>query len=85
MESEPSSDLSSDMTSDLTDVTSDLTDVTSDISDISSAPPSPGVLKNIEQGTLGVVVRGHEGRMLDFILIPLALSFLPPQTSSSLR
>lgn len=52
MESEHGSDVSSDMTSDMT---SDLTDVTSDIS---SAPPSPRVLKNIEKGTLGAVVRG---------------------------
>lgn len=55
MESEHSSDVSSDMTSDMT---SDLTDVTSDITDINSAPPSPRVLKNIEKGTLGAVVRG---------------------------
>lgn len=52
MESEHGSDVSSDMTSDMT---FDLTDVTSDIS---SAPPSPRVLKNIEKGTLGAVVRG---------------------------
>lgn len=70
VESEQSSDVSSDMTSDLTDVTSDITD-------ISSAPPSPRVLKNIEQGTLGAVVRGHEGRMLGSILSPVcASSFL---------
>lgn len=67
MESEQSSDLSSDLTSDMT---SDFIDVTSNITDISSAPPSPGVLKNMEQGILGTVVQGHEGRMLDSILIP---------------
>lgn len=76
VESEQSSDVSADMTSDLTDVTSDITD-------FSSAPLSPGVLKNIEQGTLGAVVRGREGRMLGSILIPCALSFL--LVSSSLR
>lgn len=54
MESEHSSDVSSD----ISDMTSDLTDVTSDITDISSAPLSPRVLKNIEKGTLGAVVRG---------------------------
>lgn len=52
-ESEPSSDFSSDPTS---DVTSDVTDVTSDVADFGSVPPSPGALKTIEQGTLGVVV-----------------------------
>lgn len=72
VESEPSSDVSSDMTSDLTDVTSNITD-------ISSAPLSPGVLKNIEQGTLGAVVRGRERRMLGSILIP-CVPFLPPSS-----
>lgn len=66
VESETSSDVSSDMTPDLTDVTSNITDIT-------SAPRSPGVLKNIEQGTLGAVVRGHEGRMLGSVLIPCVL------------
>lgn len=54
-ESEPGSDFSSDPTSDATsDATSDVTDVTSDVTDCGSVPP--GALKNIEQGTLGVVV-----------------------------
>lgn len=51
-ESELGSDLSSDLTSDLTDVTSDITDV-------GSEPPSPGALEDLEQGTLGAVVRGR--------------------------
>lgn len=60
------SELSSDISSDLADVTSD----------ISSVTPSPGVLKIVEQGTLGAVVRGHEARMLGSVLIPCAFSFL---------
>lgn len=76
VESEQGSDASCDMTSDLTDVTSDITDV-------SSVPPSPRVLKNIEKGTLGNVVRGHEGRMLGSVLIPCALSFLLRPSFSS--
>lgn len=58
VESEPGSDLSSDVTPDLTDVTSDLTDVTSNITDVGSEPPSRGALMDLEQGTLGAVVRG---------------------------
>lgn len=68
VESEPSSDVSSDLTSDLTDVTSNITD-------ISSEPPSPGALKDLEQGTLGAVVRGHRKRMLESILLPCVLFF----------
>lgn len=71
VDSEQSSVISSDGTSDLTDVTPDFTDVTSDITDLNSVPPSPRVLKNVEQGTLGVVVRGREGRMLGSILVSL--------------
>lgn len=67
------SELSSDVSSDITDVTSD----------ISSVPTSPRVLKNIEQGTLGVVVRGHEGWMLGSVLTPRSLSFLPSSHLSS--
>lgn len=55
-ESEPGSDFSP-----TSDVTSDLTDVTSDVTNCGSVPPSPGALKNIEQGTLGVVVGGWRG------------------------
>lgn len=75
VESEQSSDVNSDMTSDLTDVTSDFTD-------ISSITPSLGVLKNIEQGTLGVVVRGDEGRKQGSVLIPWDFSFLFLASSS---
>ena len=58
------------------EVSFDFNDVASDIVDISSAPPSPGLLKNIGKGTLGAVVKGQEGRMLDSILVPCALSLL---------
>lgn len=50
--------------------------MTCDLTDGTSAPLSPGVLKDIEQGTLGAVVRGHEGRTLSSILIPDALLIL---------
>lgn len=54
-------------------VTSDLTpDVTADVADFSSAPPSPGLLKNMEKGTRG----GREGRAPRSILVPCDLSFL---------
>lgn len=65
-ESEQSSDVSPDVTSDLNDVTSD----------IHSTVPSFRVLKNIEQGTLGVVVGGDEGRKQGSILIPCDCSVL---------
>ncbi|XP_006804785.1 membrane-associated phosphatidylinositol transfer protein 2-like isoform X1 [Neolamprologus brichardi] len=71
VESEHSSDVSSDMTSDMT---SDLTDVTSDITDISSAPPSPGVLKNIEK----VASRWWGSKRMDYALYcPDALTAFP--------
>ncbi|KAI3362061.1 hypothetical protein L3Q82_012402 [Scortum barcoo] len=67
VESEQSSDISSDMTSDLTNVTSDITD-------ISSAPPSPGVLKNIEQ----VASRWWGSKRMDYALYcPDALTAFP--------
>ncbi|XP_049415801.1 membrane-associated phosphatidylinositol transfer protein 2-like isoform X3 [Epinephelus fuscoguttatus] len=56
------------------DVSSDLTDVTSDISDISSVPPSPRVLKNIEQ----VASRWWGSKRMDFALYcPDALTAFP--------
>ncbi|XP_031157141.1 membrane-associated phosphatidylinositol transfer protein 2-like isoform X1 [Sander lucioperca] len=66
VEHEQSSDVSSDMTSDLTDVTSE--------TDISSAPPSPGVLKNIEQ----VASRWWGSKRMDYALYcPDALTAFP--------
>ncbi|XP_044190074.1 membrane-associated phosphatidylinositol transfer protein 2-like isoform X1 [Thunnus albacares] len=74
VESEQNLDLSSDMSSDLTDVTSDLTDVASDITDISSVPPSPRVLKNIEQ----VASRWWGSKRMDYALYcPDALTAFP--------
>ncbi|XP_035802225.1 membrane-associated phosphatidylinositol transfer protein 2 isoform X2 [Amphiprion ocellaris] len=71
VESEQSSEVSSDMTSEMT---SDLTDVTSDITSISSAPPSPGVLKNIEQ----VASRWWGSKRMDYALYcPDALTAFP--------
>lgn len=67
VESELSSDLSSDMTSDPTDVSCDLTD-------ISSVPPSPGVLKNIEQGALRAVAGGDEKHKHFLVLFPFVTS-----------
>nr|XP_033503104.1 membrane-associated phosphatidylinositol transfer protein 2-like [Epinephelus lanceolatus] len=56
------------------DISSDLTDVTSDISDISSVPPSPRVLKNIEQ----VASRWWGSKRMDFALYcPDALTAFP--------
>ncbi|KAM4532412.1 membrane-associated phosphatidylinositol transfer protein 2 isoform 2-T2 [Fundulus diaphanus] len=67
VESEQSSDLSSDMTSDLTDVTSDITD-------ISSVPPSPRLLKSIEQ----VASRWWGSKRMDYALYcPDALTAFP--------
>ncbi|XP_069557682.1 membrane-associated phosphatidylinositol transfer protein 2-like isoform X1 [Brachyistius frenatus] len=71
VDSEQSSDTSSDVTSDLTP---DLTDVTSDITDISTPPPSPRVLKNIEQ----VASRWWGSKRLDYALYcPDALTAFP--------
>ncbi|XP_034458993.1 membrane-associated phosphatidylinositol transfer protein 2-like isoform X2 [Hippoglossus hippoglossus] len=71
VESEQSSDLSSDMSSDMT---FDLSDVTSNITDIGSAPPSPRVLKNIEQ----VASRWWGGKRMDYALYcPDALTAFP--------
>ncbi|XP_035489726.1 membrane-associated phosphatidylinositol transfer protein 2-like isoform X3 [Scophthalmus maximus] len=71
VESEQSSDLSSDLTSDMT---SDFIDVTSNITDISSAPPSPGVLKNMEQ----VASRWWGSKRMDYALYcPDALTAFP--------
>ncbi|XP_015232273.1 PREDICTED: membrane-associated phosphatidylinositol transfer protein 2-like [Cyprinodon variegatus] len=67
VESEHSSDLS-------TDVTSDITDVTSDITDISSVPPSPRLLKHIEQ----VASRWWGSKRMDYALYcPDALTAFP--------
>ncbi|XP_047200500.1 membrane-associated phosphatidylinositol transfer protein 2 isoform X2 [Hippoglossus stenolepis] len=71
VESEQSLDLSSDMSSDMT---FDLSDVTSNITDIGSAPPSPRVLKNIEQ----VASRWWGGKRMDYALYcPDALTAFP--------
>lgn len=43
------------------DPTSEVADVTSEVTYCGSVPPSPGALRNIEQGTLGVVVDGWRG------------------------
>lgn len=79
VESEPGSDFSSGVTS---DVTSDFTDVTSDIPDFSLVPPSPGALENIEQGTLGAVVGGAERRRVDSLCAFLSW---PPSSRTPLR
>ncbi|XP_068609251.1 membrane-associated phosphatidylinositol transfer protein 2-like [Brachionichthys hirsutus] len=64
VESEPRSDISSDVTSDLSDVTSD----------IGSVPPSPRVLKNIEQ----VASRWWGSKRMDYALYcPDALTAFP--------
>ncbi|KAM9840889.1 membrane-associated phosphatidylinositol transfer protein 2 [Aulostomus maculatus] len=56
------------------DLSSDFTDVTSDITDISSAPPSPGVLKTIEQ----VASRWWGSKRMDYALYcPDALTAFP--------
>ncbi|XP_078142022.1 membrane-associated phosphatidylinositol transfer protein 2 isoform X1 [Centroberyx gerrardi] len=56
------------------DMSSDLTDVTSDITDTNSVPPSPGVLKNIEQ----VASRWWGSKRMDFALYcPDALTAFP--------
>ncbi|XP_037609179.1 membrane-associated phosphatidylinositol transfer protein 2-like isoform X1 [Sebastes umbrosus] len=75
VESEQSSDVSSDVISDVTsDVSSDFTDVTSYITDISSAPPSPGVLRNIEK----VASRWWGSKRMDYALYcPDALTAFP--------
>ncbi|XP_062290241.1 membrane-associated phosphatidylinositol transfer protein 2-like [Scomber scombrus] len=65
---------SSDTNSDLTNVTPDLSDVASDITDISSTPPSPGVLKNVEQ----VASRWWGSKRMDYALYcPDALTAFP--------
>ncbi|KAM9801247.1 membrane-associated phosphatidylinositol transfer protein 2 [Neosynchiropus ocellatus] len=69
-----SSDLSSDPTSDLTGLTSDLADMSSNITDFSSPPPSPGVLRNLEQ----VASRWWGSKRLDYALYcPDALTAFP--------
>lgn len=79
-ESEPGSDFSSGVTS---DASSDFTDVTSDVASFSLVPPSPGALEEMEQGTLGAVVGGAESRvpapLCAFLTWPL-----PPGGPSSL-
>ena len=74
VESEPSSHFSA-------DATSDLSEVMSRIPDVGSEPPSPRVLKNIEQGSLGAVVREEQG-MLGSILVSCVLFLLPFSQSS---
>lgn len=54
---EPEPRSGSDLTS---DPASGFTDVTSDMTDFSLAPPSPGALESVEQGTLGAA--GAAGR-----------------------
>ncbi|XP_053728547.1 membrane-associated phosphatidylinositol transfer protein 2-like [Synchiropus splendidus] len=69
-----SSDPSSDLTSDLTGVTPDLTDISSNITDFSSPPPSPGLLRNLEQ----VASRWWGSKRLDYALYcPDALTAFP--------
>lgn len=74
VESEPSSHFSA-------DATSDLSEVMSRIPDVGSEPPSPRVLKNIEQGSLGAVVREEQG-MLGSILVSCVLFLFPFSQSS---